>query len=223
MTMSESTTNEPLSRWLDLVRAAYDTQVRLGKEYADVARAAFTGRVDQGAVGRVYLKSAQREADQYWRAVSGLWFNYASAVLAAGSRASRAVLHDVSGAVRQRPHNAATSAESAESARHDVLLTGPLDGTASGTVTVANSHPDARRFVITPGALLDSSGNPLPVQVAVKPRTVSLEPGAERDVTITVELNAAVFAAGERYTSVLAVSGGDQAEIQVAVAVRAAD
>jgi hypothetical protein len=220
MTESKGTGTEPLSRWLELLRAGFDTQVRLGKEYADVARAALKRDVDQAAVSRTYLDSARREADQYWRSVASLWFNYASGVLAAGSRASRAVLHEVSSTVehRRRPAGDEPGATAtAHRRRLELVLTGPLGGSATGTVTIANNHPDGRRIALKPGTLLDSDGKPVDVPVTVKPRSMQLAPGAERVVTVTVELDAAALSAGSRYESVVELSGADEAELHVTV------
>ena len=220
MTNSNATGSEPLARWLDLMRAAFDTQVRLGKEYAEVTKAAFNRNVDQGALGRTYLKSAQREAERYWRSVGTLWLNYASDLLAAGSRASSAVLHDVGGVVgqqRHRPADAEPAAPTSDSRHLELLLSGPLGGTATGTVTVANNHPDARRLVLKPGPLLGADGEPVAVTINVKPKTIQLEPGAERAVTVTVEIDKAELSAGETYESVIDVSGGDDAQIRLTV------
>jgi len=221
MTNSKSAGNEPLARWLDLMRATFDTQVRLGKEYADVARAAFRRDADQGEMGRAYLKSVQRETEQYWRSMSTLWLNYASDVLAAGSRASHSVLHDVGGAAHPRHrHDGETASAAAKPLA--LLLSGPLGASASGTVTVANKHPDARRLVLKPGPLRDASGQPVAGEIAVKPKTIQLEPGAERNVTVSVDLDAVALSADQTYESTIEVTGGEEAEIRVTVRPQAA-
>jgi hypothetical protein len=208
------------------MRAAFDTQVRLGKEYADVARAAFRRDADQAEMGRTYLKSAQREAEQYFRVVSSLWLNYASDVLAAGSRAGQAVLHDVGGAVRtrHRPSGERSGSTSAQPPQPlALMLTGPLGASASGTVTVANNHADARRLVLKPGPLLDEQGQPVSAEISVKPRTIQLDAGAERTVTVSVQLDPATLAAGQTYESTIEVTDGEQAQIRLTVRPQAAE
>jgi hypothetical protein len=227
MTETNASGTEPLGRWLDLMRAAFQTQVRLSAEYAEVARAAFKRDVNPAAVGRTYLQSSRREVEQYWRSIAGLWLNYASGALAAGSRASSAVLRDIGGAVQQPRHPAPDTARPAPGAhepaaagtavrRLEVLLTGPLGAPVSGTVTIANNHADARRIVLKPGPWLDSDGNEVNLKVVVKPSTIRLAPGAQRTVSVTVDLDAALLSAGKRYESVVEMSGGE-AELHLTV------
>ena len=224
MTNSTSAGNEPLARWLDLMRATFDSQVRLGKEYADLAQAAVRRDVDQGEMGRTYLKSVQREAEQYWRSVSTLWLNYASDVLAAGSRAGQSVLHDVGSAVRTKHRPAGETRASGYSSRPQaLLLTGPLGASASGTVTVANNHPDARRLTLKPGPLRSADGQPVAGEISVEPETIQLEPGAERSVSVSVQLDPVALSAGQTYESAIEVTEGDEAQIRVTVRPQPAD
>lgn len=105
--------------------------------------------------------------------------------------------------------------------RVKVRLRGPVGGRADGTVTVANQHPRPRRILLSAGDIVDSSGALVGAGLDVSPTTVTVPSGKERPVTLGVDLDAASFSAGERYSCAVEVSGGDEATIEVTIDVSA--
>ncbi|MCU1659912.1 MAG: hypothetical protein JWO57_4568, partial [Pseudonocardiales bacterium] len=201
-----------------------ETQIRLNRQYFDLARTVLTSDVDRVETGRAYLESARRETERYWRDLAGIGTEYAADVLALGSRASKAVLRDVSSTVRTRkgtaapagPSSAGVDTTSADGKRLlDVGMSGPIGSTATATVTVANRHDRPRRISLKPGPIQDADGNPVNASIQAKPASVTVQPQAEKAVTLSVELDPEVFATGRTYAGTVDVSGGDEAVLRV--------
>jgi hypothetical protein len=217
--------SDPMRRLADLTRSAVETQIRLNREYVDLARTVLSSDADRLEIGRAYLESVRRETENYWRELAGIGTDCAADVLALGSRASRAVLRDVSSTVRAKKHSTATSttqpsapadSASADDRRLlDVGMNGQLGSTATATVTVANRHDRARRIVLKPGPLHDPDGNAVSAPVQAKPASVTVQPQAEKAVTLSVLLDPEVFTVGSSYTGTVEVSGGDEAVLRV--------
>ena len=105
--------------------------------------------------------------------------------------------------------------------RVKLRLHGSVGGRAEGTVTVANQHPRPRRIQLSAGDLVDSAGAVVAAALEVSPTRVTVPGGEERSVTLGVDLDDVSFSAGERYSCVVEVSGGDEATIEVAIDVGA--
>jgi hypothetical protein len=118
---------ETLEKVVDLTREAFESQIRLGADFADVAQHALKEGNDPIDAGRTYLESAWREAANYWQAVADLNVRYATHVVRIGTHAVGRVLADVDAAVTKR-HTAETDK--------------PTEGTETSATSQPSSHPD---------------------------------------------------------------------------------
>jgi hypothetical protein len=99
-----------------------------------------------------------------------------------------------------------------------LALRGRLGERATGSVTVANRHPRARRIELTAGPLTDVHGvEVIGARLDLEPAKATLAPGAEAVVAVGLDLAAGVVEAGRRYRCVLRVSGGDDATLDCTV------
>ncbi|HSV66932.1 MAG TPA: hypothetical protein VLJ59_13610 [Mycobacteriales bacterium] len=231
------------ARMADLAREALQVQLRLRREYADL-RATMAGKVDAATALRAFADSAGREAERYWRAASELSFDYASDLLAAGSRASAAVLRDVRSTLRHAgagyppsapaaapPPSEADPADggadpvppagdpTANAARPTVVtLRGRLGGRAETTLTVANRHPRPRRVQLAASPLTGPDGTVVDGALRVDPAQVTVPAGEESVVSVVADLGAPLTRPGS-YHGAIEVSGGEQAHLDVTVLV----
>jgi len=217
-----------LTRLSNLTREAVETQARLGREYAELTRSTWSNENDRVSAGQAYLDSVRRESERYWRAWSELGLGYAEEVVKLGTRAGAAVVRDVRSAVKGSvPEGSSVSwtraagdepvETTAPGSGPQVSLNGPLGSTATARVTVANQHPRARRIALTAGPLSDSLGELVDAELEADPSTVTVPAGEESQVTLSVNLDAKAFAAGQDYTATVEVSGGAEARIAVLV------
>ncbi|MDU0313999.1 hypothetical protein RKE38_09910 [Phycicoccus sp. M110.8] len=230
--MSERTTgtDETLSRITELARQALQAQATLAKQSLELGRATLSGDVDRSSAGRAYLDAVSREGARYWREVGALGLDYASELLALGTRSAARVVSEASAAgSRGRDHRATRGSSAggpppAEGApdgtrRSAVVLRGVLGQTAQATVTVVNRHTRARRVELTPSDLRDTGGALVAARLRVDPEHVTVPPGGDHPVRLEVDLDAADAAVGDRYEGTVEVSGGDEATLEVTVEV----
>lgn len=88
-----------LSELIDVARNAVDTQLRVGRDYVELAGSALGGHGNPTAAGTAYVESAGKQAVQYWRDVAELGVTYAKGVADLGNLASATVLAAVTEAV----------------------------------------------------------------------------------------------------------------------------
>lgn len=218
---------ETFTRLGDLVRSALRSQASLAKQSLELTRAALTGELDRSSAGKAYLEAVSREGARYWRAASELGVDYVGDLLALNSRITTRILNETAGSGRgdrstTRPAAAgdAAAAPPAPAARQvAVTLRGPLGGEASGSVTVTNRHPRARRVELVANDLKDASGAPVGASLQITPRRVTLPAGEDQAVLLAVDLDPLHFTEGGRYTGSVEVSGGDEATVDVTVEV----
>ena len=103
--------------------------------------------------------------------------------------------------------------------RAAVTLHGRPGETATGTVTLANSHPRARRVLLSAGRLQPDTGRHVSLELRLDPDGVTIPAGADHDVQLEVDLAPEVVRPGERYVGVIEVTGGVEAVLDVAVVV----
>lgn len=132
--------------------------------------------------------------------------------------------HQDPGHHQDRDHDAAHHEDPAPtvgaSRRYSLSLSGRVGGTAGGTVTVVNRHPRNRRVLLTAGLLRDvTADSDTSTRLTVSPAHVTLPPGQEAQVRVSAELTDPALRAGQVYAATVEVSGGDEALIDVAVAV----
>ena len=113
-----------------------------------------------------------------------------------------------------------TNPSRAEARVIPVAMAGTLGEVAVASVVVENHHPRRRRVVVTPGPVTSRSGRDVGATVQVDPAQVTLAPGAERTLSLRVELDALRFSAGRTYRGQVQVSGGDEAVFDVTITVR---
>ena len=94
--MSEHTTgtDETLARITELARQALQAQATLAKQSLELGRATLSGDVDRSSAGRAYLDAVSREGARYWREVGALGLDYASELMALGTRSAARVVSE---------------------------------------------------------------------------------------------------------------------------------
>jgi hypothetical protein len=237
--MSERTTgtDETLARITELARQALQSQATLAKQSLELGRATLAGDVDRSTTGRAYLDAVSREGARYWREVGALGLDYASELMALGTRTAARVISDTSAAGsgararRRDPGGGDSSGRGGDSAmpavpdadvsarRSAVVLRGVLGQTAQATVTVVNRHARTRRVELTPSDLHDVTGALVATTLRVDPEHVTIPAGGDYQVRLEVDLDAADVRVGDRYDGTIAVSGGDEATLEVTVEV----
>jgi hypothetical protein len=237
--MSERTTgtDETLARITELARQALQSQATLAKQSLELGRATLAGDVDRSTTGRAYLDAVSREGARYWREVGALGLDYASELMALGTRTAARVISDTSAAGsgararRRDPGGGDSSGRGGDSAmpavpdadvsarRSAVVLRGVLGQTAQATVTVVNRHARTRRVELTPSDLHDVTGALVATTLRVDPEHVTIPAGGDSQVRLEVDLDAADVRVGDRYDGTIEVSGGDEATLEVTVEV----
>lgn len=102
-------------------------------------------------------------------------------------------------------------------------LVGPIGGTASARLAVANNEPEPTtlRAVMTDVRRTDGIGPAFDPDVAIRPARFTLSPLAEEVVTVTARLVAAAFEPGVEYTGALHVLSPGRLVLGVPVRMRA--
>jgi len=93
---AERIAEQSARRVADLTRATVDAQIRLTREYVDVARTVLSKDVDRVAAGRAFLESAQRETQTYLGRLTELGAAYTADAFTLGQQVIRTVLGEVS-------------------------------------------------------------------------------------------------------------------------------
>lgn len=232
--------DETVARLGDLARQALRSQTSLLKQSVVLTRATLSGELDRATASKAYVEAVSREGAKYWRAFGALGIDYASDLVALGSRVTETILadtaragghthqraggfgsgHDGTAGTRGPTATPSSDATGAATGRHvTVTLRGPLGGRAEASVSVANKHPRGRRVQLSAGDLTDAGGSPVGAALEVVPTRVTVPAGQERAVTVGVELSPEQFTAGGHYTGTVEVSGGDEATLDVLVEV----
>jgi hypothetical protein len=234
MTEPNNTTaaDETLARITELARQALQSQASLAKQSLELGRATLSGDVDRSSSGRAYLDAVSREGARYWREAGALGLDYASELMALGTRSAARIISDATtagSATRTRHGAAQTRNRTAPHApppeeddgvrRSRVLLRAAVGQTAQASVTVVNRHPRARRVELEPSELRDATGTVVAVTLTVDPDHVTIPAGGEYQVRLEADLDEAVVQPGQQYVGSVAVSGGDEATLEVTVEV----
>jgi hypothetical protein len=232
-TDKNSAADETLARITELARQALQSQASLAKQSLELGRATLSGEVDRSSSSRAYLDAVSREGARYWREAGALGLDYASELMALGTRSAARIISDATTAgagarVRQpaaqtRPGTAPPAppppAEDDGLRRSRVLLRAAVGQTAQASVTVVNRHPRARRVELEPSDLRDATGTVVAVTLRVDPDHVTIPAGGEYQVRIEADLDERVVQPGEQYVGSVAISGGDEATLEVTVEV----
>ncbi len=229
---SDTGADETLARITELARQALQSQASLAKQSLELGRAALAGDVDRSSSSRAYLDAVGREGSRYWREAGALGIDYASELMALGTRSAARIISDATAAgTGTRPrrgtagtHNGTASpaprVEDDEGVRQSrVHLKAAVGQTAQASVTVVNRHPRARRVELEPSELRDATGTVVAVALTVDPDHVTIPAGGEYQVRIEANLDEGVVQPGEQYVGRVAVSGGDEATLEVTVEV----
>jgi hypothetical protein len=231
MTDATNSTDETLARITELARQALQSQATLAKQSLELGRATLSGDVDRSSTSRAYLDAVSREGARYWREAGALGLDYASELMALGTRSAARIISDASSAgagTRSRQgatarHGSAPPAPPSEQddgvRRSVVRLRAAVGQTAQATVTVVNRHPRARRVELEPSELRDATGTAVALTLRVDPDRVTIPAGGEHQVRIEADLDDGVVQPGERYVGTVVVSGGDEATLEVTVEV----
>jgi hypothetical protein len=234
--MTEANNNaaadETLARITELARQALQSQATLAKQSLELGRATLSGDVDRSSTSRAYLDAVSREGARYWREAGALGLDYASELMALGTRSAARIISDAStagasthtgrraGDTRNGSAPPAPPAEADDGLRRSqVHLRAAVGQTAQATVTVVNRHPRARRVELDPSELRDATGTVVAVTLTVDPDRVTIPAGGEYQVRIEADLDEGVVQPGQQYVGTVAVSGGDEATLEVTVEV----
>jgi hypothetical protein len=207
-----------LIRLVEVTRDAVGAQARLSQEITELSRAAWTNQEDRRPMSKAYLESVRRESERYWQGFSELSFTYAEDLIQLGSDIGSAVVDDLRSAMRPAPVRR-DSRSGSESTRvpAEVTMSGALGSTAFALVTVANRHPRARRITVTPSAVVDSKGEFVDAQIEADPATVTVPPGQQADVALSVVLSDLALQAGQDYSATIEVAGGEEATVPLLI------
>ena len=85
---SDTGADETLARITELARQALQSQASLAKQSLELGRAALAGDVDRSSSSRAYLDAVGREGSRYWREAGALGIDYASELMALGTRSA---------------------------------------------------------------------------------------------------------------------------------------
>jgi hypothetical protein len=225
-----NSTDETLARITELARQALQSQSTLAKQSLELGRAALSGDVDRSTTSKAYLDAVTREGARYWREAGALGLDYASELMALGTRSAARIISDASTAGGARVRHGSTDARSGAPRapapepddglrRSRVLLRAAVGQTAQATVTVVNRHPRARRVELEPSDLRDSTGTVVALALTVDPDHVTIPAGEEHQVRITADLDEGLVQPGQHYVGSVTVSGGDEAMLEVTVEV----
>ena len=105
--------------------------------------------------------------------------------------------------------------------RGSVTLHGRAGETATGTVTLANQHPRARRVLLSPSGLRPESGRHVSLELRVDPVGVTIPAMTEQEIRLEAELLDTVVRPGERFVGIIEVSGGVEAVLDVTAIIEA--
>ena len=229
---SDTGADETLARITELARQALQSQASLAKQSLELGRAALAGDVDRSSSSRAYLDAVSREGSRYWREAGALGIDYASELMALGTRSAARIISDATAAgagTRPRRGTAGThdgTAPPTSPVEDDggvrqsrVHLKAAVGQIAQASVTVVNRHPRARRVELEPSELRDATGTVVAVALTVDPDHVTIPAGGEYQVRIEANLDEKVVQPGEQYVGRVAVSGGDEATLEVTVEV----
>ena len=225
-----NSTDETLARITELARQALQSQSTLAKQSLELGRAALSGDVDRSTTSKAYLDAVSREGARYWREAGALGLDYASELMALGTRSAARIISDASAAGGTRGRRGTTDSRNGAPRapapepddglrRSRVLLRAAVGQTAQATVTVVNRHPRARRVELEPSDLRDSTGTVVALTLAVDPDHVTIPAGEEHQVRITADLDEGLVQPGQQYVGSVTVSGGDEAMLEVTVEV----
>ena len=222
-------TDETLARITELARQALQSQSTLAKQSLELGRAALSGDVDRSTASKAYLDAVSREGARYWREAGALGLEYASELMALGTRSAARIISDAStaggGSVRRgaASRNRAPEPPAAEPddglRRSRVLLRAAVGQAAQGTITVVNRHPRARRVELEASDLRDATGTVVALSLELEPDHVTIPAGEEHQVHLSVDLDESVVQPGQQYVGSVTVSGGDEAMLEVTVEV----
>lgn len=232
MTDATNNADETLARITELARQALQSQATLAKQSLKLGRATLSGDVNRSSSSRAYLDAVSREGARYWREAGALGLDYASELMALGTRSAARILSDAVSAgasprtrrgAAETPNGTAPPAPAVEEddgvRRSRVHLRAAVGQTAQASVTVVNRHPRARRVELEPSELRDANGMAVAVILTVDPERVTIPAGGEYQVRIEADLDEGVVQPGETYVGSVTVSGGDEATLEVTVEV----
>jgi hypothetical protein len=105
-----------------------------------------------------------------------------------------------------------------------VDVVGPTGGSATARLAVSNdaAGPTALRVVMTDVRRADGIGPAFEPDVTIVPERLTLPPGAEEQITLTIRLDAAVFEPGPEYIGTLHVLSPGETLLAVPLRIRAA-
>jgi hypothetical protein len=189
--------------WRGLATRSGEAQRRLLRAYFDATAGVATGKVKPADVASTYWQVARSASEHYVRELGSLGLAYARAVNDLNASVADQVASGLSRASGRDEPPAATVR------RMPISMTGPPGGAATAKFTMANPQPGVARISFT----VSEPG------ITFSPETLTLQPGEEREVAVTVPLPAERFEAGDTYAAIVSVHGSDPLELRLSVTV----
>jgi hypothetical protein len=157
------------------------------------------GRASGTATAQAYARLVAEESVRYSADAFGIATDLATAV------------------VRKAGGELESAARSAQPIQ-DLELSGPIGGTASVTFMLHNPHARPATLHFAPGRFEGVSGD-VQASVILDPAKLELAAGAEQAITVSVNLDPAIFEVGGSYTATVAIAGFDDLVLRVRLSV----
>jgi hypothetical protein len=190
------------SEWQRLATRSVRDQAALAQQSWDLVRRIPVGDpLTSGRLNQDYVDATWRESQRYWSEALALGLDFADGLATLAQRSAARVLDQV---VPQPGHSGAQPPPR----RVALDLAGRVGSQVSSRVTVANRQRQSRRVSFEVADMV-GAGSTFRPSLVVRPDSLVLVPGEERDVEILLHLDETVFAAGSVYYGEVHIQGGD--------------
>ena len=204
------TADEVWSQWSGLLARSMEAQSRIARDATEVLRrAGEQTQVPSSLMDREQLESWGREGLQYWNDVVTLGVGYVNNVIKVTQHTAERLLRDFEGASRSSNTRVVID-------RIPLELSGAAGEPMTTQVTVSNARGATRRVEFEVGRFT-GPGGPFHPHVTFDPSHSTLAPGQERQVTIRVEIDPKVAAAGDECRGEIRILGGDDVVLDLTI------
>ena len=198
-----------LEEWGRVAARSWETQAKLAQEALDRAvRLASSSRSSLPTLDPDALAAASEEYTDFVNRAVGLSLAYADDMVALLQQTGRRLLEDV--------QPVSTGHDASGSSASPVVLHGAVGSTLVTTVTLANHQLQAHDVSFEVGPLTGPRGAFMPTTRLV-PAILTVDPGAEAQVELSLDLPADQFEPDEVYSGRIVVRGGDDAVLVLSV------
>lgn len=194
-------------QWIqELIQRSATDQLHNLQRFEEMVRRASRGDIDGASLRDEYLQFAREESARYINDLTRVGLSFYNTLIELNRHYNDRFFEQVSAASRQTNGH---SGEGEDELRVvEMELHGPVGGEARRAFVIENrrAEPVSVSFLVSEFA--DESGQTgfrPPLQLS--PARFTMEPGEERQVTLTIPLLEEFFAVGQTYTATLIASG----------------